>query len=781
MKTNLYAKSPIPGGETLLRHSCRVAHRLVQLRGRLPRLADGIHVPDFWPTLFWAAYFHDFGKVASGFQEMLATRCPWGFRHEVLSLAFLHWVFDPDSDQFARAAAGVAAHHRDFKLINERYIDLEYREDSGIHAKWEAEVSPESVAALARWTMKYPERIACRAGLTLGDLRPRTIDVDATLTGGPDRILQALTAYERFYECQYPPRQGRDVAETRRFRCAALCVRGAVLQADRLASAGAPALHQPDLSRVSTPTGNPFHHQTAASETQGSAILAAPTGTGKTEAALFWARHQQQSNRPGGLFYLLPYQASLNAMHARMRRRYEIGAGDVALMHSRTVSTLYRELIHDHSMEKATRLARRKKSLGKLHQQPVCVGTPYQILRAAFRLPGYEGQWTMLHGAHMIVDEIHGYEPKRIGLLLEFFADLRKRWDVRFFCMSATLPTWLNQAVEEAIGSSRRIAAAPELFQQFARHRLLMHDGSLFDEATVNEIIRRVQAGERVLVVANLVDSARKLAQQLADLLKDNREAAASSEQKQEVDRVLLLHSRFHARDRLRLETELMQRMEGDAGPEGFVVVATQVVEVSLDVDFDTLFTEPAPLESLLQRFGRVNRRRRHNERPVFVMREAIDWQKPYGKPQEGLLRRAVALLTEEDGAIIDESATGVWLDRVYEQDIQELRELVQAGRKCYRDIVGPEGLPAFESDRGSIKQFEELFDGTEVLPQSCRVEFESLFQAENYIEAYTLCVPISYGRLQSLTNSGRIEYSDRYDLHIAHCHYDAFSGLVTA
>lgn len=542
------------------------------------------------------------------------------------------------------------------------------------------------------------------------------------------------------------------------------------MQADRLASSNAPRLTSPDFENVKIGTKQRlYEHQKKSGEISGSAILSAPTGSGKTEAGLFWAHRQQREGRPGGLYYILPYQASLNAMYFRMRERYKISDQDISLLHSRTIPAIYRELVQETGPEEATRQAKRKKSLGKLHQQPFCIGTPYQLLRAAFRLPGYEGQWAMMQGAQMVVDEIHGYEPKRLGLLLGFFSDLRDRWDVRFFFMSATFPTWLAKEVEKTIGDSHRIQADSALFQEFRRHRLCVKDGTLKNEDLIEEIINRMNAGERILVVANLVSTAKELALRLKQAIPPR---AGPSEQ----EKVLLLHGRFHSKDRLELESKLMKRMEDENTQEGFVVVATQVVEVSLDLDFDCLYTEPAPLEALLQRFGRVNRWLRFPEKPVYVMKEAVDWKKPYDK--ESLLRNTVELLCKLNDTLIDESAAGEYLDRLYSSEVDTILEEVEEGRELYRKIAGPETLKAFDSDPMAIQEFEQLFDGTEVLPESCLEEFERLLDEEKIVEAYSMLVPISKKRYYFLCQTGKIRERKGPDISIACCEYDSFSGL---
>jgi CRISPR-associated endonuclease/helicase Cas3 len=454
-------------------------------------------------------------------------------------------------------------------------------------------------------------------------------------------------------------------------------------------------------------------------------------------------------------------------MHRRIIEKYRVPEDGVALMHSRAVQATYRDLMssaNETASEDAANVARRRKSLARLHQQPICVTTPYQLLRAAFRLPGYEGQWAMLHGAHLIVDEVHGYEPIRMGLLLGLFETLRRDWNVRIFAMTATMPTWLREDLVNAIGASQSIHATQEVFARFRRHRLQVVPGQLTDPEILERVCRCVQADEAVLVVANLVDTAQSLADTLGDQLGQ--------------ERVVLLHSRFTGEDRLAHEAELMQRV-GAPVRIGFVAVATQVVEVSLDVDFDTIYTEPAPLEALLQRFGRVNRRRLHAERPVHVMEDAVNWQRPYG--QEELLRRTIGLLSRHQGSMLDEALTQGWLDEIYAPEVDRLTQQVLQGRAAFEKIAGPEQLIAFESDPGVEEQFNELFDGYEVLPEPLYEEFIARIEAGLGIEAYALTVPISSRRFHALRHKGRVRWLSDHRLYVAECAYDRKTGLSFA
>ncbi|MDQ7041693.1 MAG: CRISPR-associated helicase Cas3' [Rhodothermus sp.] len=773
----LLAKSPEQGGESLPAHTLQVIERLRQLRWRMPDLEQALEMPGLWGALFVAAWVHDMGKAARGFQEMLRGGPAWGYRHEVLSLAFLSWLLLPEDRRYPLAAAAVAAHHRDYPVLARQYIEVPHPDDSGIDERWQ-EMDRERLEALARWTTDTWPSIAEaeQLGFNPPFVRHPLDDVPRLLREGPARIEEALACYRDYFRAQrFPTRKERRRAWRRRQQ--ALFVRGLMLQADRLASAQAPPLQAPNLDGVVTalPAGDSgwYDHQRKAAAHVGSLLLAAPTGSGKTEAALLWARRQLQDGRRGAVCYLLPYQASLNAMYRRFVERYRLGQDEVALLHSRAVQAVYRELARTESAEqvKAYRQAQRLKALGRLHQQPVLLATPYQLLRAAFRLPGYEGQWAMLHGAHLIVDEIHGYEPFRLGLLLGLLAMLQQHFDTRIAVMTATMPSWLRNLLVQTLGAAST-QADHGLYRRFQRHRLHLKEGRLDDDSVLNEIAHRVQQGEAVLVVTNLVASAQQLAEALAERLNSPWPHRCDPLN----DSVLLVHSRFTAEDRLQREAILQDRVARRPRAQGFVVVATQVVEVSLDVDFDTIYTDPAPLEALIQRFGRVNRRRNTAERPVFVMQEAMDWTWPYR--QEALMRRTVKYLEQFDGQIIDEAMISTWLDAVYEPEVAVLQKEVERGRQSFAEVAGPERLVAFESDPALEEQFDALFDGYEVLPLSLQEEFLRRVDEGAYVEAYGLLVPISQGRFHAFRQQGALTRLQDYRVWVADCAYDPCIGL---
>ncbi len=320
----LWAKGTRNGaiGESLAYHSAAVASVVEQIAARAHYLAELAGDERLWQRVFWACWLHDLGKAARAFQLYLRNRRgAWEHRHEVLSLAFLPWAVAPETADFAWVAAGIASHHRDAPLIlNQRY-DLSLPPTALDLEGMVAELDDEAIVGVAAWLRETAP--AWLAKSTLGKLgvsghcpAPSRPDPKQFAREAPDAIRQALAAYRQLWEAH---RQRTASAAERR---QGLILRGLVLLADHLGSAHAGRLEgltMPTPAALLNPGGQgnrPIRsHQRAAGATIGSVVLAAPTGSGKTEAALLWARRQQQAlGESLKLVYLLPYQASANAM-----------------------------------------------------------------------------------------------------------------------------------------------------------------------------------------------------------------------------------------------------------------------------------------------------------------------------------------------------------------------------------------------------------------------------------------------------------------------------------
>jgi CRISPR-associated endonuclease/helicase Cas3 len=581
----------------------------------------------------------------------------------------------------------------------------------------------------------------------------------------PSHVRRSLNAVEDL---------ARNAVGTEQYALTCRFLRGLVLLSDHAGSADeafrnlqifiSPAAMVSALSG-SLSEDNFYEHQRKAREARGNVILIAPTGSGKTEAALLWASAQGHS-RTGvpPLFYVLPYQASLNAMRERLGRI--LGDDSVVLQHSRALQALYRQLLNrGYSSEEAKHTAVRERGLSRLHVSPVRIMTPYQLLRGAYQLPGHPALWTDAATGMFVLDEIHAYETTRLGMILELFSHLVRELGARVFIMSATLPTILRHELEAAIGTTTHVKASSATYERFQRHRIRLIDGGLLDPSTLDRIVESARKGQSVLVVATTVGRAQQAWEALRQPEHLGQEAT-----------VKLLHGRFCGRDRFEKEQELRSAVATDRPynqRKPVVLVATQVVEVSLDVDFDVLFSDPAPLEALLQRFGRVNRKGRLKNADVAVMTKIPPDSPVYAI---ALVEGALECLASFNGEMVDESKVQTWLDKIYsgKEGKEWKREVTKARQEFRRDVL--DTLSVFDSSPELGRRFDELFDGSEVVPKILEAQYLEWLERDPLL-ASSLLVPITSRQIGWLNWQRRLT-STSDGVRVANAAYDAEIGL---
>ncbi|MGR3639867.1 CRISPR-associated helicase Cas3' [Alterinioella nitratireducens] len=344
------------------------------------------------------------------------------------------------------------------------------------------------------------------------------------------------------------------------------------------------------------------------------------TGSGKTEAALILAQRMMQAGKGHGLFFALPTMATANAMFDRaadlVSRMFETPPS-LALAHGRArLSRRFRDLVRaerSQAMPACTEwLAddRRRALLANIG-----VGTVDQALLSALPVRHAMLRHYALSGKILVVDEVHEMGDPYMTEELCHLLRLHRRMNGSAILMTATMPVELRRQLCEAFGCAPpETRAYPAL--SIAGHAQMTGLTSpntrgpitvqrLPNQAAADDLLQRAASeGAAALWVRNAVDDAIEGVESLRAL------GIAAD----------LLHARFALCDRMRHEQAVLDRFgKGRADRPGRVLVATQVVESSLDLDFDVMVSDLAPIPSLVQRAGRLWRhmdRRPSGQRP---------------------------------------------------------------------------------------------------------------------------------------------------------------------
>lgn len=360
------------------------------------------------------------------------------------------------------------------------------------------------------------------------------------------------------------------------------------------------------------------------------ALIEDATGAGKTEAALMLAARMMQAGKARGLFFALPTMATSNAMLPRLdavaAALFE-GRPSLALTHGRARQDARFAAIRGRRASGTAGEATCGDWLAEDRRRvllaDVGVGTVDQALLAVLPTRFSTLRLDALSRRVLVVDEAHDYDPymeAQLARLLRFHAMLGGSAIV----MTATLPLAMRDRLAAAF--QQGLSHAPRPVETLAYPALTVVADTVRSEpvdpvpATVRRLpVRRLATTDEALDA--LVEAqARGAACVWIRNAVDDAIAAVAALQAQGVE-ADLLHARFAVCDRLAHEERLGRRFGREGGDRaGSVLVATQVIQQSLDWDFDVMVSDLAPVGALIQRAGRLWRhmdRRPAEVRPV--------------------------------------------------------------------------------------------------------------------------------------------------------------------
>ena len=366
-------------------------------------------------------------------------------------------------------------------------------------------------------------------------------------------------------------------------------------------------------------------------------LLEDVTGAGKTEAAVMLTHRLMANGGADGFFIALPTMATANAMYGRIAEAYAklfLGGASLVLAHGQrrlvdefAISVLpagleerdVRQLDDTASARCSAWLADHNK---RALLSPAGVGTIDQVLLAVLHSKHQSLRLLGLVRKVLVIDEVHACDAYMQGVL-EVLLTFHARAGGSAILISATLPQRMKQALLMAFAKGldqrapRAIETAYPLVTSWAANAP--------DQVTHCAVATRPDVQRRVSVrsssdVTEVVDAIRQALAAgrcvcwVRNTVADALEAYALFESELPAKHLLLFHARFALRDRLKMERRVLATFgtrSSGAQRAGRLLIATQVVEQSLDVDFDLLVSDLAPIDRIIQRAGRLRRHRR--------------------------------------------------------------------------------------------------------------------------------------------------------------------------
>lgn len=322
-------------------------------------------------------------------------------------------------------------------------------------------------------------------------------------------------------------------------------------------------------------------------------IAIAQTGMGKTEAGLLWINDTKG-------FFVLPIRTAINSIYDRVRKdiiRNEKIDERLAILHSSSLEYYLRNLNNEVNEKEEIEILNYHK-VGKQLSLPLNISTMDQIFDFVYKYPGYELKLATLGYSKIVIDEIQAYGPDLLAYLIYGLEKVAEQGG-KIAILTATLPPFIKDLLQKNISFKE---SENSFTTDVIRHNLKIIDkrinsDDIYDKYKEN---KRLDKNNKILVVCNTIKEAQSLYSNLSGLIDE--------------EELHILHSKFIRKDRLKKEEEIIDfgktyDENGALDKQNGIWISTSIVEASLDIDFDYLFTELQDLNSLFQRVGRCNRK----------------------------------------------------------------------------------------------------------------------------------------------------------------------------
>lgn len=473
------------------------------------------------------------------------------------------------------------------------------------------------------------------------------------------------------------------------------------------------------------------------------------TGSGKTVADHRWIGKRK--------FFLVPNKISAESFYFDALELYK-DEKNVGLLHGDIHLYTYDE-------EESLYISLKDEALVRNFAKPYIISTIDQLILAMYKHPNYEKTFASIYNSKITVDEVHLLTPHMFLMLIYFMQFTTKYLNTKFHLMTATLPKSYIDVLEKS--GIDYIYNSPSEDSNDENRKIKIYLGK--KDKDIEKIINNAKGKKKILIVVNKIDRGIELYKKLKKDIPDIE--------------INLLHSRFKFDDK-------KEKYDGILSQKGDVWIATQMVEVSLDLDFPIVISDLAPMDSLIQRMGRCNRHNTVETGEFYILKDNEDvYDKKLKKATESILKKEndKIITLNRRKQLLESYYNNEDVLKYYEDEFKKAEESIKnifgINKSVQIEINGEDLIFNFEPYKNLVdskKEAGRLFrDGQLNVKIILEEDYQKIKNSDNRVKELNLnSILISQGLLRKFGQGIRKEQGI-YILRDGYYEYDKEVGLI--